>query len=557
MSEEDGARNSGSDLMAMPELVVADDGTVSISEAERQKYQWKYAKIGAGEIKKKLEKKEEDLAKLRKKKKSDPTKDAHLVLVLEMLKEAAAKRIRCEGKLAKRSGVDGGKAPKARMFLLVVTPPYDAAAGPQWTLVPFITLEYYDSKWGAAKGIIELGCDTICTKGDGKTVTTGTGDRFTLSATTGLKIVVQVPEEEMALGKTPDGLRPYWFNCPDETTRDMWYDNVTAVIEEAKTMFEASSKIQATMRGKAERKEFVEKLAAKKSQAVGYTGEALAAAAAKGATLYAVAAPKAQEAYGAMKTQATAAHVSLEQAVAFKYASEIFMEIDFAAPRTNTKGLALGQLVQWWAATGGVQPSDEDIAAAKAIWEEKDTDGADEGEGLFVDDFCFVVHKMQDAGLLDTAWAAVEKKAAAVGKSWGSCTAASLTVGTAAVYGGAAKASGKANGYLKKAKASAASAVTGSAVYAKAKPKAMAAYDEMHTAAKVRCLQLQRRPLAVLLFPGLRPNRQLPYMDPVPRDSNSTSAWTIDRTQSTRWRCSWRSTSRANATPGMAWRIAS
>ena len=62
-------------------------------------------------------------------------------LVLGMLNETAGKRIRFEGKLAKRSGVDGGKAPKARMFLLVVTPPFDETEGPQWNQVPKVTLE--------------------------------------------------------------------------------------------------------------------------------------------------------------------------------------------------------------------------------------------------------------------------------------------------------------------------------------------------------------------------------------------------------------------------------
>jgi hypothetical protein len=46
------------------------------------------------------------------------------------------------------------------------------------------------------------------------------------------------------------------------------------------------------------------------------------------------------------------------------------MEIDFAASRPGKNGIAFGQLVQWWSVAGSVEVSDEDIAAAKAIWEE-------------------------------------------------------------------------------------------------------------------------------------------------------------------------------------------
>ena len=49
------------DDMAMPDIVVCEDtGAVSIADSERQKYQWKYAKIEAGIIKKKQEKKQEE-----------------------------------------------------------------------------------------------------------------------------------------------------------------------------------------------------------------------------------------------------------------------------------------------------------------------------------------------------------------------------------------------------------------------------------------------------------------------------------------------------------------
>ena len=87
--------------------------------------------------------KEEKLAKQKKAKKKNANKvslaqrkcriqtlttlaqELHLELVIAMLTESAQKRIRFEGKLAKRSGMDGGKPPKARMFLLVVTPPFN------------------------------------------------------------------------------------------------------------------------------------------------------------------------------------------------------------------------------------------------------------------------------------------------------------------------------------------------------------------------------------------------------------------------------------------------
>eukprot|EP01047_Picozoa_sp_COSAG01_P065684 COSAG01_NODE_8916_length_2615_cov_1.653418_4_plen_133_part_00 len=80
-------------------------------------------------------------------------------------------------------------------------------------------------------------------------------------------------------------------------------------------------------------------------------------------------------------------------------------------------------------------PSAQAVAEGKALWEEVDTDGADSGEGLGIEDFCttfckFILlsvaapgchvccdtsvacaDKFQRAGLLDTAWEALEKKA--------------------------------------------------------------------------------------------------------------------------------------------------
>jgi hypothetical protein len=111
------------------------------------------------------------------------------------------------------------------------------------------------------------------------------------------------------------------------------------------------------------------------------------------------------------------------------------MEIDFSGKRNPGDGLAYSQLVQWWAETGGVWPSAQAVAEGKALWEEVDTDGADSGEGLGIEDFCttfckFILLsvaapgcqvccdtsvacavKFQRAGLLDTAWEALEKKA--------------------------------------------------------------------------------------------------------------------------------------------------
>lgn len=132
-----------------------------------------YSIIQAGEIKKKLEKHEELRAKAERKKKEQEL--AHQQVVLKCLNEAAEKRIKFEGKLAKRSGVDGSKAPKQRMFLLVLTPPFDEEQGPNWELVPKITLEYYDSKWGVPKGIVNLDEQATITRGDGKTVQCASG----------------------------------------------------------------------------------------------------------------------------------------------------------------------------------------------------------------------------------------------------------------------------------------------------------------------------------------------------------------------------------------------
>lgn len=99
----------------------------------------------------------------------------HEELVLSMLTEAAEKRIKFEGKMAKRSGVDGSKAPKQRMFLLVLTPAYDPEEGPLWDMVPQITLEYYDNKFGTPKGIVTLDEKATIIPGDGKTVQTASG----------------------------------------------------------------------------------------------------------------------------------------------------------------------------------------------------------------------------------------------------------------------------------------------------------------------------------------------------------------------------------------------
>lgn len=257
-------------------------------------------------------------------------------------------------------------------------------------------------------------------------------------------------------------------------------------------MAKASAKIQSAARAKRDREDFKAKLAAKKEAAIGYTGAALAASAAAGAQIYGVAAPKAQAAYAEAKKLAEASHKQLDAAVAEKYANEIFMEIDFGQARSNN-GIAFAQLVQWWSVTGGCEVSEEDIAAGKAIWEEKDTDGADEGSGLYIDDFAYVVTKMQAEGLLDTAWVALEKKAEAVGAQWGERAAASVTAGSAAMYlDGAPKVKGKmgglgkkgkelGGGYLNKAKGAAAGvtgAVAGSAMYAKMQPLASEKYDE-------------------------------------------------------------------------------
>eukprot|EP01048_Picozoa_sp_COSAG05_P015167 COSAG05_NODE_1797_length_4070_cov_83.199698_2_plen_617_part_00 len=467
----------------MSELTVTvcdDTGKAQFDPEEMRKYQWKYSQVGAGEIKKKIMKKTEELAKLKKKKKPDEKKIQHLELVIEMEKEAIGKRVRMEGQLAKRSGVDGGKSPKLRTFLLVVTPPYDEKEGPQYDQVPIVTLEYYDgSKFGAPKGVLEIDKDCTCEKGDGSTIQTSTGERFTMSAQTGMKMTaIDDMHESLMKGKP----RPYFFNSPNEEERDAWVAAVKGVIEESGKMYTAAGKIQALTRGKMDRKKFQENLAAKKSQVVGYAGEAAAGAAAAGAALYAVGAPKAQKQYVKMKEAAAAAHADLEEAVAAKYAKEVYMEIDFAAPRPNTTGLAYGQLVQWWAVTGGVNVSDEDIAAGKAIWEEVDTDGADEGDGLLLDGFTTVFTKLQAEGLLDTAWAALEAKATAVGTSWGDRTAASVNAGAAATYASGAKVKQQTGGYLKKAKAAAAGTAAGTAgmaLYAKAAPKAASAYAEI------------------------------------------------------------------------------
>eukprot|EP01043_Picozoa_sp_COSAG02_P020674 COSAG02_NODE_1025_length_15146_cov_21.959460_6_plen_645_part_00 len=483
-----------------------------------------YSTIQAGEIKKKLDKHEELRAKAERKNKE--VELAHQQLVLKCLNEAAEKRIKFEGKLAKRSGVDGSKSPKQRMFLLVLTPPFDEEQGPNWELVPKITLEYYDSKWGVPKGIVYLDEQATITRGDGKTVQCSSGvslltaqlfctaavdrgafrsacihrcaetpfvcaqDRFTNSKTTGLQLDIT---ETSAAANADGGDRAYYLNCPDEPTREGWFNALSEVITTAKKMAKASAKIQSAARAKKDREEFKAKLAAKKDAALGYTGAALTASAAAGATIYGAAAPKAQAAYEEAKKLAEASHKQLDAAVAEKYANEIFMEIDFGQAR-SANGIAYGQLVQWWAVTGGCEVSDEDIAAGKAIWEEKDTDGADDGKGLFLDDFVYVITKMQDQGLLDTAWAAVEKKAEAVGAQWGERAAASVTAGSAAMYAeGAPKVKGKmgamskkgkelGGGYLNKAKGAAAGvtgAVTGSAMYAKIQPLAADAYDEV------------------------------------------------------------------------------
>jgi len=286
--------------------------------------------------------------------------------------------------------------------------------------------------------------------------------------------------------------RSYYFNCPDEATRDGWYSALNDVIKDAKKMAKAAAKLQSAARAKKDRADFKVKMAAKKDAAMGYTGAALTASAAAGASIYGVAAPKAQAAYAEAKKVAEAKHKDLDAAMAQQYANEVFMEIDFGQAR-SANGIAFGQLVQWWAVTGGCEVSDEDIAAAKAIWDERDTDGADDGVGLFLEDFSFVLTKMQADGLLDTAWIALEKKAEAVGAQWGERAAASVTAGSAAMYAeGAPKVKGKVGGlgkkgkelgggYLNKAKGAAAgvgAAVTGSAMYAKVQPLASDAYDE-------------------------------------------------------------------------------
>lgn len=318
----------------------------------------------------------------------------------------------------------------------------------------------------------------------------GAQDRFTNSKTTGLQLDIT---EASATANADSGERTYYFNCPDADTREGWFEALNAVIKEAKKMAKASAKIQSAARAKQQRAEFKEKLALKKEAAAGYTGAALSASAAAGATIYGVAAPKAQAAYEQAKTLAVEQHKELDAAVARKYADEVFMEIDFGQQR-SANGIAFGQLVQWWAVTGGCEVSDEDIAAGKAIWEEYDTDGADEGVGLFMDDFAQVLTKMQAEGLLDTAWGALENKAQAVGAQWGERAAASVVAGSAAMYAaGAPKAKGVlgsvskkgkdlGGGYLKKAKGAAAGlteAVQGSALYAKVQPLAADAYDEV------------------------------------------------------------------------------
>ena len=470
-----------SENMSELEVTVCEEtGDFIFDPNEVRTYQWKYSQVGAGEIKKKIIKKNEELAKAKKKKKHDEKKKQHLTLVIDMLEEAAGKRIRMEGQLAKRSGVDGGKSPKLRTFLLVVTPPYDEKEGPQYDQVPTVTLEYFDgAKFGVAKGVLELDKDCTCDKGDGSTIQTSTGERFTMSATTGMKMTaIDEARENLMCGKP----RPYFFNAPSEEERDAWVVACKGVIEEAGKMYSAAGKIQAMTRGKMDRKKFQEDLAAKKSKAVGYAGEAAAAAAAGGAALYCVGAPKAQKQYAKMKEVAAEAHADIEAAVAAKYAKEVYMEIDFAASRLNTTGLAFGQLVQWWGVTGGVTVSDADIEAAKAIWEEVDTDGADDGDGLLLDDFTTVFTKLQAEGLLDTAWAALEAKATAVGSAWGDRTAASVNAGTAATFGSGAKVKQQTSTYLKKAKSAAAGTAVGTAgmaLYGKGKPMAASAYAEI------------------------------------------------------------------------------
>ena len=153
-----------------------------------------------------------------------------------------------------------------------------------------------------------------------------------------------------------------------------------------------------------------------------------------GSALYAKMQPLAADAYDEVKKKAEATHADLSAAVAKKYADEVFMEIDFSSARVDGRGLAYSQLVQWWAETGGVVPSDADIAAGKAIWETKDKDGADKGDGLMIEDFGVVFIEMQAKGLLDTAWGALEKKAKVVGTQWGERAGSTLAAGAAAAY---------------------------------------------------------------------------------------------------------------------------
>lgn len=484
------------------ELVVCDvTGELVFPEEEKRKYLWKYATICAGEIRKKIMEKEEKLAKQKKAKKKNANKELHLELVIAMLTESAQKRIRFEGKLAKRSGMDGGKPPKARMFLLVVTPPFNKETGPAWDLVPTVTLEYYDPKWGQAKGVIQLDADTTCEPGDGKTVQTGTGERFINSATSGIKMTCQ---DAIPAGRGSDAgpadtcTHPYWFNCPDQETRDSWIQQINTAIQLSSIMCSASQKIQAIQRGKAIRASAMEQLEAKKKDAIAayqYAGAGASAAAQAGAQLYAAKVPQKQKDYIKVKAQQTAARGETRGSSP-EDAQEIFMEIDFAASRPGKNGIAFGQLVQWWSVAGSVEVSDEDIAAAKAIWEETDTDGADEGVGLFLADFTTVVAKMEQEGLLDTVWPALEKKAAAVGASWGSRTAASLVAGTTASFGMKASQSvkQKGGGYLKKAKSAAAGTPlvsAGGTIYNKQQPKASRAFDEMQAAAATARTELE------------------------------------------------------------------
>lgn len=313
-------------------------------------------------------------------------------------------------------------------------------------------------------------------------------DRFTNSKTTGLQLEVC---EVTALANGDASDRTYYFNCPDEATRNAWLEALSTVLKEAKSMASASTRIASAARARADRAQFKEKLAASKSAAIGYTGEALAASMTAGAALYGVAAPKAQAGYEEAKALAAEGHADIDARMAEKYSNEVFMEIDFGQPR-HTNGIAFAHLLQWWAVTGGVEVSDEDVAAGKAIWEEKDTDGADGGKGLFAEDFAYVFAKMQAGGLLDTAWGALDKKAQVVGTQWGERAAASVTAGSAAMFSGqpfdkAGKGVGKkgkdlGSGYLNKAKGAAAgvgSVVAGSAIYAKVQPLASDAYDEM------------------------------------------------------------------------------